>query len=84
MQKKQFYLLVKRRWWHLFTRKDNYVDAALMDADNDPVGFLKVKIPILKNRKTNQVMVPSCFIGLSTPLDSTENTSCLSEVVHYE
>lgn len=84
MQKKQFYLLTKRRWWHLFTRKDNYIDSALMDADNDPVGFLNISVPILKNRRTKQIMLPSCFIGLSVPLNSVENLSCLSEVVHYE
>lgn len=84
MQEKQFYLLVRRRWWHLFTRKDNFVDSALTDADNDPIGFLNIRVPILKNRKTKQVSVPSCSIGLDTLLESLENTTCLSEVTKYE
>lgn len=84
MQEKQVYLLVKRRWWHLFTRKDTYIDAALADADNDPVGFLNIKVPILKNRRTQKTLVPSCFIDVGVPLSSAENTSCLSEVTCYE
>ena len=82
LEKKQFYILAKRRWWHLFARKDSFIEEALTNADNDPVGFLVISVPILENRKTKKISVPSCLIGLSTPLNSAENSSCLSEVRH--
>ena len=80
MTEKQTYILVRRRWWHLFARKDTYLDRVLADPDTHPIGTVKVSIPVVQSLKTGRVMVPVCFVDLNLPLGYEEYPSCLSEV----